>query len=42
MVVRRLDDPLVRVPGVAGATNLGYGRPTLILDLGALDLGMPS
>ena len=39
VVVRPIDDPLVRVPGVAGATDLGTGRPTLVLDLGALHLG---
>jgi two-component system chemotaxis sensor kinase CheA len=32
-VVRPLLDPLVNVPGVAGATDLGDGRPTLVLDL---------
>lgn len=36
IVLRPLQDPLVRVPGVAGATDLGDGRPTLVLDLGAL------
>jgi two-component system chemotaxis sensor kinase CheA len=35
-VVRPLIDPLVQVPGVAGATDLGDGRPTLVLDLVAL------
>ena len=39
VVVRPVDDPLVRVPGISGATDLGTGRPTLVLDLGALDLG---
>jgi len=34
--VRPLEDPLVRVPGVTGATDLGDGRPTLVLDLFAL------
>ena len=33
VVVRPVDDPLVRVAGVAGATDLGDGRPTLVLDL---------
>jgi two-component system chemotaxis sensor kinase CheA len=33
VVVRPLEDPLVRVPGVTGATDLGDGRPTLMLDL---------
>jgi two-component system chemotaxis sensor kinase CheA len=32
VVVRPLTDPLVRVPGVAGATELGDGRVVLILD----------
>ncbi len=36
IVVRPLEDPLVRVPGAAGATDLGDGRPTLVLDLPAL------
>src|SRR5690606_997861 len=32
IVVRPLHDPLVRVPGFSGATELGDGRPILILD----------
>jgi two-component system chemotaxis sensor kinase CheA len=36
VVVRPVDDPLVKVPGVSGATDLGDGRPTLVLDLVAL------
>jgi two-component system chemotaxis sensor kinase CheA len=36
IVLRTLEDPLVRVPGVAGATDLGDGVPTLVLDLPAL------
>lgn len=36
VVVRPVADPLVRMPGVAGATDLGDGRPTLILDLAEL------
>ena len=32
-----IDDPLARAPGVAGATDLGDGRPTLVLDL--IELG---
>ncbi len=36
IVLRSLEDPLVRVPGVAGATDLGDGQPTLVLDLPAL------
>ncbi|MDH7571336.1 MAG: chemotaxis protein CheW, partial [Armatimonadota bacterium] len=35
VVVRPLSDPLVRVPGIAGATELGDGRAVLILDAGA-------
>ncbi|MBA3821468.1 MAG: chemotaxis protein CheW, partial [Deltaproteobacteria bacterium] len=36
VVVRPVDDPLVDVAGISGATDLGDGRPTLVLDLGAL------
>lgn len=36
VVVRPLADPLVRRPGIAGSTDLGDGRPTLLLDLAAL------
>ncbi|MDY7230006.1 chemotaxis protein CheA [Hyalangium rubrum] len=36
IVLRPLEDPLVKVPGVAGATDLGDGQPTLVLDLSAL------
>ncbi len=32
IVVRTVTDPLVRVPGVVGATELGDGRPVLIVD----------
>ncbi len=32
-VIRPLIDPLVQVPGISGATDLGDGRPTLVLDL---------
>ena len=32
IVVRPLADPLVQVPGLAGATELGDGRPVLIID----------
>ncbi len=39
IVVRPLEDPLVRVRGVSGATDLGDGRPTLVLDLAALAPG---
>ena len=33
VVVRPLLDPLAIVPGIAGATDLGDGRPVLVLDL---------
>lgn len=36
IVVRAVTDPLVRVPGIAGATELGDGRVVLILDAQAL------
>ncbi|WP_164019918.1 chemotaxis protein CheA [Pyxidicoccus trucidator] len=36
IVLRPLEDPLVRVSGVVGATDLGDGQPTLVLDLAAL------
>lgn len=36
VVVRPLEDPLIRVRGIAGATELGDGRPVLILDAVAL------
>jgi two-component system chemotaxis sensor kinase CheA len=36
VVVRPLEDPLVRVAGVSGATDLGDGKPTLVVDLAAL------
>jgi two-component system chemotaxis sensor kinase CheA len=36
VVVRPLEDPLVKVPGVTGATDLGDGKPTLVLDLVSL------
>lgn len=32
IVVRTITDPLLRVPGVVGATELGDGKPVLILD----------
>jgi len=35
-VVRPLVDPLVQAPGIAGATDLGDGKPILVLDLVAL------
>jgi two-component system, chemotaxis family, sensor kinase CheA len=36
VVVRALADPLVQAPGIGGATELGDGRPILILDPGGL------
>lgn len=36
VVVRPLEDPLVKVGGISGATDLGDGRPTLVLDLAGL------
>ena len=40
VVVRSIRDPLIKVPGVAGATELGDGRPVLILDAAALTDGV--
>lgn len=40
IVVRSMRDPLVKVPGVAGATELGDGKPVLILDAAALTEGV--
>jgi two-component system chemotaxis sensor kinase CheA len=36
IVVHPVVDPLVAMPGVAGATDLGSGRVSLILDTAAL------
>jgi two-component system, chemotaxis family, sensor kinase CheA len=36
VVVRPLEDALVRSPGISGSTDLGDGQPTLVLDLVAL------
>jgi two-component system chemotaxis sensor kinase CheA len=36
VVIRPLEDPMVKVKGVSGTTDLGDGRPTLVLDLAAL------
>jgi two-component system chemotaxis sensor kinase CheA len=36
IVVRAINDPLIQVPGIAGATELGDGRVVLILDVAAL------
>lgn len=38
VVVRSIDDPLVDMPGIAGATDLGDGLPTLVLDLNELGI----
>ncbi|HVZ87467.1 MAG TPA: chemotaxis protein CheA [Polyangia bacterium] len=40
IVVRPIEDPFVRVAGVAGTTDLGDGRPTLVLDLASLGDGL--
>lgn len=32
VVVRRLEDPLIRVAGIVGAADLGDGRPALVID----------
>lgn len=40
VVVRPIDDPLAQAPGVSGATDLGDGRPALVLDLIALSAGL--
>ena len=44
VVVRPLEDPLVQRAGITGSTDLGDGRPTLVLDLVALgkDLSLPA
>jgi two-component system, chemotaxis family, sensor kinase CheA len=41
VVVRPVDDVLVKVPGITGSTDLGDGRPTLVLDLHALGARPP-
>jgi two-component system, chemotaxis family, sensor kinase CheA len=40
VVIRPIKDSLVRAPGVSGATDLGDGRPTLVLDLVALSASL--
>ena len=40
VVIRPVNDVLIRAPGVSGATDLGDGRPTLVLDLVALSAAM--
>ncbi|HEY5922873.1 MAG TPA: chemotaxis protein CheW [Kofleriaceae bacterium] len=42
VVVRPIEDVLGRGPGVAGATDLGDGKPTLLLDLVELGGGITS
>ncbi len=39
VVVSALRDPLIQVPGISGATELGDGKPVLILDAAALTSG---
>jgi two-component system chemotaxis sensor kinase CheA len=39
VVVRALRDPLIQTPGISGATELGDGKPVLILDGAALTSG---
>ena len=39
VVVNALRDPLIQVPGISGATELGDGKPVLILDGAALTNG---
>ncbi len=40
IVIRPLVDALVHVPGIAGATELGDGRPILILDANGITQGV--
>ena len=40
VVVRALRDPLIHVRGISGATELGDGKPVLILDGAALTAGI--
>jgi two-component system chemotaxis sensor kinase CheA len=40
VVIRPLADPLLRVPGISGATDLGDGRPILMLDPNAITQGV--
>ena len=40
IVISPLTDPLLRVPGISGATELGDGRPILILDPNPLTQGV--
>jgi two-component system chemotaxis sensor kinase CheA len=41
IVVKTLRDPLVRVAGVSGATELGDGRLVLIVDVAGLMRRLP-
>jgi two-component system chemotaxis sensor kinase CheA len=36
VVVRAITDPMLRIPGISGATELGDGHPVLILDVNTL------
>ena len=36
VVVRAITDPMLRIPGLSGATELGDGEPVLILDVNAM------
>jgi two-component system chemotaxis sensor kinase CheA len=40
VVVRPLEDPLSRRPGIVGSTDLGDGQPTLVLDLVSLSASL--
>lgn len=40
IVIRPVTDALIRAPGVSGATDLGDGQPTLVLDLVALSTSL--
>jgi two-component system chemotaxis sensor kinase CheA len=42
VVIRAVRDPLVGRAGLAGATDLGDGKPTLVLDLAALARTLPA
>ena len=39
VVVRTIRDPLIQVPGISGVTEIGDGKPVLILDGAALTAG---
>jgi len=40
VVIRPVHDVLIRAPGISGATDLGDGKPTLVLDLVALSASL--